>query len=99
MLSVGASSSERRPEQARSHIRSSVHTVFVYEENQLWERAFSGRRSDDDGSPANNNLDLLRHPRRQQLQGAAGIGRDFFLVEMRLLVDAFDIGFGLVIVV
>ena len=38
-------------------------------------------------------------PGRQQFQGAAGVRRDFFFAEVRLLVPAFDVGLGLVAVV
>ena len=34
-------------EQARSHKGSPVNTRFVHTKDQLWERACSGRRSDE----------------------------------------------------
>jgi hypothetical protein len=34
-------------EQARSHNGSELHTKTEFTEDQLWERAWSGRRSDD----------------------------------------------------
>ena len=52
-------------EQARSHRRSVWYTNFVFTEDQLWERAGSGRRSDDKGRRTfrqSLNLELIDQP-------------------------------------
>src|SRR5471032_756753 len=48
----------------------------------------------EDGSPNNKKL-----PRRQQLQRTPGIRRHFFITEMRLQINPFDIRLSLVVIV